>query len=397
MRKSTLNLNGSGHLGKLIRDLISYGWRIDQIPASGKVPRNGIPIVLSANAQQLKLRIFAYKVTTSGRSRPHERRIEITTTYSGGLKRRTGYRDVVLGIDTATGKYVGVDNRRLSMGGDTHNASSFFDLEGLSVSDGDMLINPRNVSSSLFKGGIEHHAFFDAGRLSEYLFNQQEIHSGRYGYEGMFSGVMTRKKGAPPSADAVYEASGEVLILSSASSTSKAKRTWTKITPAILSCVEEGDFTPLSKRKLTPAQLKQILSFCDEIGALGEQYVLAQERKRLRRRGLNEQADKVERVSLRSVGEGYDILSFEDDGTTKRYLEVKTTSGRGSVVDVTATEWKVAKKYKSQYYLVRVINVQDAPEAFYVRDPHTLEADGKIIKTAAGWKIDLRLATKVKV
>src|SRR5579859_7703530 len=118
-------------LAKVLGDLFCCGWTLETAPETGQVPRNGLKLVLRARDSEIRLRIFAYKVTTSSRNRPHERRVEITTTYQSGLKRLAKFRDVVLGIDTDSGNYVGVDSKRLEMGGRTHNASSFFDLEGL--------------------------------------------------------------------------------------------------------------------------------------------------------------------------------------------------------------------------------------------------------------------------
>ena len=383
MHKTTLVPNQSGHISKVIHDLICWGWNVDSIPDLGKIPRNGLRLILRAKGQELKLRVFAYKATTSGRNRPHERRIEITTTYQGGLSRQRGFRDVVLGVDVDSGKYIGVDSRRLIMGGSTHNASSFFDLEGLSVKTAELLINPRPVASSLFPEGIEQHSFFDPSRLSEYLFNQQEIHSGRYAFQGAFSGTLRRRNISWPNTKD-YLAMGEAVVLFSSNESRRAMR---RISPELVASVEQNDLTG---RKITPAQLKEIMSVCDEIGALGEQFVLAAERKRLRSRGLKEQANRVERVSLWSVGEGYDILSFEDDGVTKRYLEVKTTTVKGTLVDVSRTEWKAAQRFKEHYYLVRVINIRDSPTMFFIRNPSDLERRRLVVRTASGWRIDLR-------
>jgi len=78
-------------------------------------------------------------------------------------------------------------------------------------------------------------------------------------------------------------------------------------------------------------------------------------------------------VSLQSVGEGYDIISFEDDGSTRRYLEVKSTVGRGSVVDISRGEWRAAKRFRERYYLVRVMDTKTLPVLHFVRDPFQLD------------------------
>ena len=187
MKKLHITTDNRGHLTAVIEDLIRNGWVVESIPEDGRIPRNGLKLILKLDDEELRVRVFTYKVTTSGRNRPHERRVEITTTYLSGLKKAPRYSDVVIGIDAATGKYVGIDGSRLKMGGKTHNASSFFDLEGLSGKTGELLINPRSVAGPLFPGGIEHHAFFDGSRLAEYLFNHRDIHCGLYTFGGSFT------------------------------------------------------------------------------------------------------------------------------------------------------------------------------------------------------------------
>ena len=156
-----LTPSGKTHLTKVIRDLMSAGWDLSRAPEDGRIPRNGVRLILKSQETALRLRVFAYKVTSSGRSRPQERRVEITTTYQSGLQKLRGFADIVIGLDIATGIYVGIDSKRLRLGGSTHNASSFFDLEGLSVRRGELLINPRRASAAIFQGAIEFHAFFD--------------------------------------------------------------------------------------------------------------------------------------------------------------------------------------------------------------------------------------------
>ncbi|MGH7990716.1 MAG: hypothetical protein ACREDS_11085, partial [Limisphaerales bacterium] len=161
MPTTALTPDTRGYTTALLLDLVRSGWRIDGAPESRSIPRNGVKIVLKASEFELRLRLFIYKVTSSGRSRSHERRVEITTTYQSGLKPAPRFADVVIGIDEDSGKYVGVDSKRMSFGGTTHNASSFFDLEGLSVKPGELLVNPRRASADLFPNSMEFHAFFD--------------------------------------------------------------------------------------------------------------------------------------------------------------------------------------------------------------------------------------------
>ena len=117
--------------------------------------------------------------------------------------------------------------------------------------------------------------------------------------------------------------------------------------------------------------------------------MLENERKRLRKLGFVAKANQVERISLNSVGEGYDILSFEDDGSTRRYIEVKTTIGTGSVIDISKGEWNAAKRHGRRYYLVRVTEAKGEPKLRYFRDPVAYEKDGLLTRTPTGWRVDL--------
>lgn len=387
MNKLSITPDNRGHSARVLQNLISYGWVVESIPVNGQIPRNGLKLVLKLVDGEIRVRLLIYKITTSGRRRSHERRVEITTTYMSGLKRSARYCDIVLGIDEASGKYVGIDSRRLRMGGKTHNASSFFDLEGLSVKASELLINPRPVASQLFPKGIEHHAFFDASRLAEYLFNHREIHAGLYTFGSSFSRRVVSTARVDSAMTKAYKAYGDAFVMSARI---KWQRNSGRISQNLIAAVENGDFSNIHRRKITPEQLRKLMSHCDEIGALGEQAVLGHERKRLSGLGFHDQANRVERVSLRSVGEGFDILSFEDDGITKRYLEVKATSGNGALVDMSLGEWKTAQKFGVRYYVVRVISAKDAPEMFFIRDPVQLEKQGLVMRTPAGWRVDLR-------
>ncbi|WP_178989028.1 DUF3883 domain-containing protein [Winogradskyella schleiferi] len=66
---------------------------------------------------------------------------------------------------------------------------------------------------------------------------------------------------------------------------------------------------------------KQVVS--SKLGLLGEELVIHIERKKLEKIGLTDKAEKVEK---KLDGEGYDILSF-DENENEIYIEVKTTTG----------------------------------------------------------------------
>lgn len=380
-------LSSAGHQMRIVSGLLATGWTILKAPEHGQLLRNGQKYTLAAPGHEIKLRLFVYKVTGSGRSRPSERRIEITTTYNSGLIRARGYYDVVIGYSQETDTFVGVDPRRLKFGGNTHNASSFFDLEGITtISDNRLLILSRRANKSLFPGEIEYHAFFNHTKLAEYLFNFAEIHNGTYASSGLFSepGRFRKPKSSPPNVKQNHLIGSDLVL----STVRKPQRT-VVVNSRLVSAVENADHKKLKRAKITPEKLREILRHCEEIGALAEQFVVDGERRRLTRLGHAEAASKVQRISLTSVGEGYDIRSFEDDGESERFLEVKGTTGKSMTVDMSNNEWETAKQMKRKYYLVRVIHVKTSPQSIYYQNPAALESSGALTKLPTGWRVKL--------
>jgi hypothetical protein len=88
-----------------------------------------------------------------------------------------------------------------------------------------------------------------------------------------------------------------------------------------------------------------------KLGDRGEKIVMDLESKRLKDAGRNDLAKKIERVSLKSDADGYDILSFESDGT-ERYIEVKATRSRVGAANffLTVNEFNTAMQL-SNYFI----------------------------------------------
>lgn len=101
------------------------------------------------------------------------------------------------------------------------------------------------------------------------------------------------------------------------------------------------------------------------LGEAGETFVLNFERARLIREGRDSLADRVEQISL-TVGPaaGYDIRSFEKDGTD-RYIEAKTTRyGKSTPFFVTVNEVTFSQTHSSRYYLYRVFGFRESPRMY---------------------------------
>ena len=101
------------------------------------------------------------------------------------------------------------------------------------------------------------------------------------------------------------------------------------------------------------------------LGEAGEQFVINLERARLIRAGRESLADRIEQVSA-TVGPsaGFDIKSFEENGTD-RYIEAKTTKyGKNTPFFVTPNEVRFSRDNASKYYLYRLFRFRESPRLF---------------------------------
>lgn len=368
----------------VVKGLVKTGWSPIQSPHNGKLLGNRQLIVLKTSKQDTRIRLFMYKVGDSGRKKPYERRIQITSTYPTGLISEPDYQDVVLGIDVERNIFVGVDPARMSYGGDTGNASSFFDREGLEWNKPNaILIRPR--SAKLFPNGVEFHAFFKPSCLAEYLLNVELIHAGAYiAYNSYLGQVRYNNISEENLRIQREQASGNILILKAPIFDVVRE----KISEEIIVDYEQGNTAKLRRAKLSPEKLRDIKLRCEENGYLGEEFVLNYERNRLQKLNLVSLADQVKWISQESASEGYDILSFEEDGS-ERWIEVKSTSGRGNIFEMSNNEWETAVEAGNKYYIYRVTDVKNKPQIKEYRNPVQLQSEGLITKSASGWRIRL--------
>lgn len=118
-----------------------------------------------------------------------------------------------------------------------------------------------------------------------------------------------------------------------------------------------------------------------ELGRAGEEAVVHLERRRLRERGLERLADKVEHVSVTlGDGLGYDVLSYDDSGA-ERFIEVKTTRrAREFPFLVTRNEVALSAELPDQFRLYRVFNF-DKPRLGLYELPGSLDESCKLSPT----------------
>lgn len=103
------------------------------------------------------------------------------------------------------------------------------------------------------------------------------------------------------------------------------------------------------------------------LGKAGEQFALRFEAERLWAAGQKTLADRIEHVSAtRGDGDGFDILSFEENGR-ERLIEVKTTTyGAYTPFYISRNELEVSEQRADEYYVYRLFGFRDDPRMFLV-------------------------------
>lgn len=107
-----------------------------------------------------------------------------------------------------------------------------------------------------------------------------------------------------------------------------------------------------------------------ELGKAGEEYVLDYERFQLRAQNRSDLADRIVWTSRdEGDGAGYDIASFQPDGTP-RLIEVKTTNGwERTPFHISRNELSVADRNRDTWHLLRLYEFAREPRAFELRPP----------------------------
>jgi hypothetical protein len=130
-----------------------------------------------------------------------------------------------------------------------------------------------------------------------------------------------------------------------------------------------------------------------KLGDRGEKVVLDLEIKKLQEAGRKDLAKRVERVSLTSDTYGYDILSFETDGTEK-YIEVKATRAKVGSANFffTANELREAKQ-SNNYFIYMVYDVVSvSPKVWVIKNPFNPE-NANTVMTPINFRISINATT----
>lgn len=158
-------------------------------------------------------------------------------------------------------------------------------------------------------------------------------------------------------------------------------------TPKVPEDLEFQTFVPGKKKNVQvgqPSQTKQkrYSKTADKVGKIGEEFIYLAEKTRLLKLGKSDLAEKV--IWHRNFAEnrtpGWDITSFNDDGS-HRYIEVKSSSGKTiSSIFLTSNEWIQALNNISNdsYQIYLVSKVLTKPEVKILVNPAKWVQDNKL-------------------
>ena len=111
---------------------------------------------------------------------------------------------------------------------------------------------------------------------------------------------------------------------------------------------------------LTEAELLRILELQRLRGVAAEEYVKEMEIERLNTGGRTDLAGLVERIAIRNVAAGYDIRSFELDGSD-RFIEVKSSTGISVRFIVSRNELDFLELHNSTAWIYFIPEVHELP------------------------------------
>lgn len=114
------------------------------------------------------------------------------------------------------------------------------------------------------------------------------------------------------------------------------------------------------------------------LGNRGEEIVYNLEKKHLQDMGKTELANKIKWVSKEDDSLGYDILSFEENGTEK-YIEVKSTSqpeNCNANFLISSNQYSKAKKLKNYYFYIVFCAKGKEPKVWKIKEPLQYENKG---------------------
>ena len=103
-------------------------------------------------------------------------------------------------------------------------------------------------------------------------------------------------------------------------------------------------------KPMTQKQLEAILAEQKRIGDLAEEFTVEYEKKRLRKKKLNSESKKVQKISTKYVNKGYDVESFSKKSKEANFfIEVKGRKWDLTSFIISINEIKTAKRLGEKY------------------------------------------------
>lgn len=124
------------------------------------------------------------------------------------------------------------------------------------------------------------------------------------------------------------------------------------------SIIEPKNVNKISKysTRIIKVDHEKLNKLKNKIGLLGEEIVLLNETKKLKKWNLENLLDKVKHVSKEGDGHGYDIKSINAN-SDEVLIEVKATITNNNSFKITANELRVLNQNKHKYFIAHVKNL----------------------------------------
>lgn len=125
-------------------------------------------------------------------------------------------------------------------------------------------------------------------------------------------------------------------------------------------------------------------------GNLAELKVVEYERSKLIKLGMTWEASQVEQISKKNDIAGYDVLSFNEDGS-KRYIEVKSTIGKGNSFYISLYEklFSEQSKHNKDYWIYFVRKTAGSYLVKEIHNPFLDETKDLLNIQATKYKVDM--------
>lgn len=131
--------------------------------------------------------------------------------------------------------------------------------------------------------------------------------------------------------------------------------------------VQDKKATGLEDSAVDSSFYEHLRKYKNDIGEKGEEFVLQEERKKL----INtEYFNRIQQISKIDDRAGYDILSFDEDGT-ELYIEVKATENNDQFFYISQNELSKSQEFNKlgkKYVIYRVFNVLSKPNYYIINN-----------------------------